>query len=100
MIPLTYPLVLSALLFTIGTVGVMVRRNAIMLFMCVELMLNAANIAFIAFARHFGRLDGQVFVFFVITVAAAEVAVGLSLIVAIYRTRHSIEVDDLHDLKG
>ena len=100
MIPTTYPLVLSALLFTMGVVGVMIRRNAIMLFMCVELMLNAANIAFIAFARHFGRLDGQVFVFFVITVAAAEVAVGLSLIVAIYRTRHSIEVDDLHDLKG
>lgn len=100
MIPMTYPLVLSALLFTIGVVGVMIRRNAIMLFMCVELMLNAANIAFIAFARHFGRLDGQVFVFFVITVAAAEVAVGLSLIVAIYRTRHTIEVDDLHDLKG
>jgi NADH-quinone oxidoreductase subunit K len=100
MIPTTYPLVLSALLFTIGVVGVMIRRNAITLFMCVELMLNAANIAFIAFARHFGRLDGQVFVFFVITVAAAEVAVGLSLIVAIYRTRHSIEVDDLHDLKG
>lgn len=100
MIPLTYPLILSALLFTIGTVGMMVRRNAIMLFMCVELMLNAANIAFIAFARHFGRLDGQVFVFFVITVAAAEVAVGLSLIVAIYRTRYSIEVDHLHDLKG
>lgn len=100
MITMTYPLILSALLFTTGVVGVMIRRNAIMLFMCVELMSNAANIAFIAFARHFGRLDGQVFVFFVITVAAVEVAVGLSLIVAIYRTRHSIEVDDLHDLKG
>ena len=100
MIPLTFPLILSALLFTTGTVGVMIRRNAIMLFMCVELMLNAANIAFIAFARHFGRLDGQVFVFFVITVAAAEVAVGLSLIVAIFQSRHSIEVDDLHQLQG
>lgn len=100
MIPLTYPLVLSALLFTIGMVGVMIRRNAIMLFMCVELMLNAANITFVAFARHYALLDGQVFVFFVITVAAAEVAVGLSLIVAIFRTRDTIEVDDLHDLKG
>lgn len=100
MIPLTYPLALSALLFTIGMVGVMIRRNAIMLFMCVELMLNAANITFVAFARHYALLDGQVFVFFVITVAAAEVAVGLSLIVAIYRTRQSIEVDDLHELKG
>ena len=100
MIPLAYPLILSALLFTTGIVGVMVRRNAIMLFMCVELMLNAANILFIAFARHFGQLDGQVFVFFIITVAAAEVAVGLSLIVAIFRTRGSIEVDDLHDLRG
>lgn len=100
MIPLTYPLILSALLFTIGMVGVMIRRNAIMLFMCVELMLNAANITFVAFARHYALLDGQVFVFFVITVAAAEVAVGLSLIVAIFRTRDTIEVDYLHDLKG
>ena len=100
MIPLTYPLILSALLFTIGVVGVMIRRNAIMLFMCVELMLNAANIIFVAFARHYALLDGQVFVFFIITVAAAEVAVGLSLIVAIFRTRGSIEVDDLRELKG
>lgn len=99
MIPLAYPIALSALLFTIGIVGVMIRRNAIMMFMCVELMLNAANIAFIAFARSLGQMDGQVFVFFVITVAAAEVAVGLSLLVAIFRTRGSIEVDDLHDLR-
>ncbi|OGO42621.1 MAG: NADH-quinone oxidoreductase subunit K [Chloroflexi bacterium RBG_16_58_14] len=97
MIPLTYPIVLSALLFTVGVVGMMIRRNAIMLFMCVELMLNAANITFVA---SFARLDGQIFVFFVITVAAAEVAVGVSLIVAINRTRHSIEVDDLHELQG
>jgi len=99
MIPLAYPIALSALLFTIRIVGVMIRRNAIMMFMCVELMLNAANIAFIAFARSLGQMDGQVFVFFVITVAAAEVAVGLSLLVAIFRTRGSIEVDDLHDLR-
>ena len=100
MIPLAYPILLSALLFTVGIVGVMIRRNTIMLFMCIELMLNAANLAFIAFARSFGQMDGQVFVFFVIAVAAAEVAVGLSLIVAIFRTRGSIEVDDLRDLRG
>ncbi|GAB4577364.1 MAG: NADH-quinone oxidoreductase subunit NuoK [Anaerolineales bacterium] len=92
MIPLTYPLILSALLFTTGVVGVMIRRNAI--------MLNAANIVFVAFAQHYASLDGQVFVFFVIAVAAAEVAIGLSLIIAIFRTRHSIEVDDLHALRG
>lgn len=100
MIPLTYPILLSALLFIIGVLGMLIRRNAIMMFMCVELMMNSANILFIAFARAYGKLDGQVFVFFVITVAAAEVAVGLSLITAIYRTRRSIEVDDLHELRG
>lgn len=100
MIPLSYPILLSALLFVIGVIGVMIRRNAIMMFMCIELMLNAANILFIAFARAFGVMSGQVFVFFVIAVAAAEVAVGLSLIVAIFRTRGSIEVDDLHELQG
>lgn len=100
MIPLNYPILLGALLFIIGVIGVMIRRNAIMMFMCIELMLNAANILFVAFARAFGDMSGQVFVFFVIAVAAAEVAVGLSLIVAIYRTRHSIEVDDLHKLQG
>lgn len=100
MIPLSYPILLSASLFIIGVIGVMIRRNAIMMFMCIELMLNAANILFIAFARAFGVMSGQVFVFFVIAVAAAEVAVGLSLIVAIYRSRHTIEVDDLHELQG
>lgn len=100
MIPLAYPLTLSALLFTIGIASVMIRRNALMMFMCIELMLNAANIAFVAFSRAFGQLDGQIFVFFVIAVAAAEVAVGLALILTIFRTRHSIEVDDLHDLRG
>lgn len=100
MIPLTYPILLSALLFIIGVIGVMIRRNAIMMFMCIELMLNATNILFIAFARAYEKMDGQVFVFFVIAMAAAEVAVGLSLIVTIYRTRPSIEVDDLHELQG
>lgn len=100
MIPLTYPMLLSALLFVVGIAGMMIRRNALMMFMCIELMLNAANILFVAFAHAYGKMNGQIFVFFTITVAAAEVAVGLALIVAIYLTRHSIEVDDLHELKG
>ena len=92
-------LVLAAVLFLIGVAGVLVRRNALIILMSVELMLNAANILFIVFARAFGQLDGQVFVFFTITVAAAEVAVGLALILTVFRTRGSIEVDDLHDLQ-
>ena len=91
---------LSLVLFTLGVVGVLVRRNAIVIFMSVELMLNATNLAFIAFARSFNQIDGQVFVFFVMVVAAAEVAVGLALIVSIFRTRQSINVDDIHELKG
>ena len=91
---------LSVVLFTIGSLGVLLRRNAIILFMSVEMMLNSANLAFVAFARHLGDLDGQVLVFFVITVAAAEVAVGLALIVAIFRTKKSINIDDLNLLKG
>ena len=91
---------LNAALFTIGALGVLVRRNAIIIFMSVELMLNAANLAFVAFARHLNDLDGQIFVFFVITVAAAEVAVGLALIVAIFRTKQSINIDELHLMKG
>ena len=91
---------LSVVLFTIGALGVLVRRNAIIIFMSIELMLNSANLAFVAFARHLNDLDGQIFVFFVITVAAAEVAVGLALIVAIFRTKRSINIDELHLLKG
>lgn len=91
---------LSAVLFAIGVLGVLLRRNAIIIFMSVELMLNAANLAFVAFARHLNDLNGQVLVFFVITVAAAEVAVGLALIVAIFRTKRSINIDELHTLKG
>jgi len=91
---------LSVALFVIGALGVLVRRNAIIIFMSIELMLNSANLAFVAFARHLNDLDGQIFVFFVITVAAAEVAVGLALIVAIFRTRHSINIDEMHLLKG
>lgn len=100
MIPLAYPLVLSSLLFTIGVIGVMIRRNAIMMLMCIELMLNAANILFVAFAYDAGQMDGQVFAFFTITFAVAEVAVGLALIVTIFRTRGSLGVDELRDLEG
>lgn len=93
-------IILSALLFSMGAIGVLLRRNAIIIFMSIELMLNSANLLFVAFARHQNDLDGQVFVFFVITVAAAEVAVGLALIVAIFRTKRSINIDELHMLKG
>lgn len=97
--PVTYYFVLSAILFTIGALGVLIRRNAIVIFMSVELMLNAANLAFVAFSRLHQTLDGQVLVFFVITVAAAEVAVGLALIVAIFRNKQSINVDDINELR-
>ncbi len=100
MVPIPYYIILSAILFTLGAVGFLVRRNAILIFMSVELMLNAANLAFIAFARYFNRLEGQVLVFFVLTVAAAEVAIGLALIVVIFRTKHSIDVDQVSTLSG
>jgi NADH-quinone oxidoreductase subunit K len=100
MIPLSYYIGLSAVLFTLGAVGVLIRRNAIVIFMSVELMLNAANLAFVAFAQQYSSLEGQLFVFFVMTVAAAEVAVGLALIVAIFRGRQSIDVDEISGLKG
>jgi NADH-quinone oxidoreductase subunit K len=99
MIPAAWPLLLSALVFTIGLVGVLVRRNAIVIFMSVELMLNAANLAFVGFSRALNSLDGQVFVFFVMTVAAAEVAVGLAIIVVIFRVRHRLSVDDLNVMR-
>ena len=92
-------LYVSAILFTIGAVGVVVRRNAIVVFMCVELMLNAANLAFVTFSRINGTLDGQVTAFFTMVVAACEVVVGLAIIVAIYRSRRSASVDDASLLK-
>lgn len=91
---------LSALLFTLGALGVLLRRNAIIIFMSVELMLNSANLLFVAFARYLGDLEGQVLVFFVITVAAAEVAVGLALIVVIFRSKRSINIDEMNLLSG
>jgi NADH-quinone oxidoreductase subunit K len=94
-----YYLLLAALLFSVGTVGVLVRRNAIVVFMCVELMLNAVNLTLVTFSRMRGRLDGQVLAFFVMVVAAAEVVVGLAIIVSIFRTRRSASVDDASLLK-
>jgi NADH-quinone oxidoreductase subunit K len=94
-----YYIGLSAILFTIGLVGFMTRRNAIVAFMCVELMLNAANLSLVTFARVHGALDGQVAAFFVMVVAAAEVVVGLAIIVSIFRTRRSASVDDANLLK-
>jgi NADH-quinone oxidoreductase subunit K len=99
-IPLSGCLVVSAILFSLGALGVLIRRNAIIIFMSIELMLNAANLAFVAFARSYDVLSGQLFVFFVMTVSAAEVAVGLALIVAIFRSKHSIDVDQMSSLKG
>ena len=92
-------LIVSAILFSIGTIGVLTRKNAIVIFMCIELMLNAVNLTFVAFSRYLGNLDGQVFVFFVMTVAAAEAAVGLALMIAFYNNRESIDVDDVNLMK-
>ena len=92
-------LVLSAILFSIGAAGVLVRRNAIVVFMCIELMLNASNLAFVTFARTWGTLSGQVVAFFVMVVAAAEVVVGLAIIVTIFRARNSASVDEPNLLK-
>lgn len=91
---------LSAILFAIGVAGVLIRRNAIVLFMCIELMLNAVNLTFVAVGRHTGDLNGQVAVFFVMVVAAAEVVVGLAIMIAVFRRRSSASVDDLAMLKG
>ena len=99
-VPVSYFLALSVALFVLGVVGVLIRRNALVIFMSIEMMLNSVNLAFIGFADYFKAVDGQMFVFFVLTVAAAEVAVGLALIVAIFRTKKSINVDDLHQMQG
>lgn len=98
MTPMWY-VVLAAVLFTIGAVGVLIRRNAIVVFMCIELMLNAANLALVTFSRINGNLDGQIMAFFVMVVAAAEVVVGLAIIMSIFRARRSASVDDANLLK-
>lgn len=100
MVPTEAYILLSMVLFALGALGVLLRRNAIIVFMSVELMLNSANLALVAFSRHWGHADGQLFSFFVITVAASEVAVGLALIVAIFRTKQSINIDELHLMEG
>ena len=99
-VPTSYVVALSAILFTLGAIGVLIRRNAIIALMSVELMLNASNLAFIAYARSLQQLSGHILVFFIIAVAAAEVAVGLALIVTIFKTKHSIDVDQASSLKG
>ena len=100
MVPINYYIILSAILFTIGVTGVLVRRNALIIFMSIELMLNAANLAIVAFGSVLKSFSGQIFVFFVIAVAAAEVAVGLALIVAIFKTRKDVDIDEINTLKG
>ena len=99
MIPLSYYLILSAVLFTVGVIGVLVRRNAIVIFMSIELMLNAVNLSFVAISSHLDSLDGQIFVFFVMTVAAAEVAVGLAIIINLFRNKETVNVDEINIMK-
>ncbi|MBM4425673.1 MAG: NADH-quinone oxidoreductase subunit NuoK [Chloroflexi bacterium] len=100
MVPVDYYIALSAILFVLGTLGVLTRRNPLIIFMSIELMLNAANLAFVAFSSVYQTFNGQIFVFFVIAVAAAEVAVGLALIVEIFKSRRNINIDELNSLKG
>lgn len=100
MVPVDYYIILSAILFTIGALGVLVRRNPLIIFMSIELMLNAGNLAFVAFSNMYDSFNGQIFVFFVIAVAAAEVAVGLALIVEIFKTKKNINIDEMNSLKG
>jgi NADH-quinone oxidoreductase subunit K len=100
LMPLQAYLIVSALMFTIGVIGVLIRRNPLVIFMSIELMLNAVNLSFVAFSTFLDSADGQMFVFLVLTVAAAEVVVGLALIVSIFRTRHRIDVDEMNTLKG
>jgi len=100
MIPVAFPIALAVILFCMGIVGVILRKNAIIIFMSLELMFNAANLLFITFANQFQQVDGQIFVIFVMVIAAAEVAVGLAMIVAIFRGKHSVDIDQLTRLKG
>jgi len=99
-VPLEAYQVVAAVLFTIGLIGVLVRRSALIIFMSIELMLNAVNLSFVAFSKFHGQMDGQIFVFFVMSVAAAEVAVGLAILVAIFRNRETAHVDHVNLLKG
>jgi len=98
-IPLELYLILSAVLFTTGVAGVLIRRNAIMVFMCIELMLNSANLVLVAFSSYLGNVTGQIFVFFVMTVAAAEAAIGLAIIIAIFRNKQTVNIDEINIFK-
>ena len=100
MVPLNYYLVLSGILFAIGSAGVFVRRNLITVLLSIEIMLNAVNLSFVAFSRQHGSMDGHIFVFFVMAAAAAEVAIGLAILVAIFRKKETANVDEVHLLKG
>jgi NADH-quinone oxidoreductase subunit K len=98
-VPTVYYLVLSAVLFTTGVIGVLVKRNPIVIFMCIELMLNAVNLSFIALGRHFAQINGQMYVIFVMAVAAAEVAIGLGIIVNLFRQKDTINIDEVNLMK-
>ncbi len=98
-VPLTWYLILSGILFSIGSVGVLINRNALVIFMCIELMLNAVNLAFVTFSRQQNSMDGQIFVFFIMTVAAAEAVVGLAIIIALFRNKATVNVDDINIMK-
>lgn len=100
MIPLEYSLTLSAILFTLGVVGILIRRNVVILLMCVELMLNGVNLSFVALSEHLQNAEGLLYVFFVMTVAAAEASVGLAIVVALSRSRKTVYADELNLLKG
>ncbi len=99
-VTINWYIALSVVMFTLGAMGVLLRRNALIIFMSIELMLNSANLLFVAFAREFGDINGQIFVFFTMTVAAAEVAVGLALAVVIFRTRETVNIDEMRLMKG
>jgi NADH-quinone oxidoreductase subunit K len=99
MVPTSYHLILSGILFTIGVMGVLIRRNTIVIFMAIELMLNAVNLSFVALARHHGSMDGQLIVFFVMAVAAAEAAVGLAIVLAVFRNKETVNADEFNLLR-
>lgn len=99
MIEINYYLIVSALLFCTGVAGVLIRRNAIIIFMCIELMLNAINLTLVAFSSYLGNVSGQIFVFIVMTVAAAEAAVGLAIVIALFRNKESVNIDEINILK-
>jgi NADH-quinone oxidoreductase subunit K len=99
-VPVEHVVILSLIIFSIGILGVLIRKNAIIIFMSIELMLNAVNLSLVGFSRYYNSVDGQVFVFLVMTLAAAEVAVGLAIIVSLFRNKDSINIDDMNILRG